>query len=410
MKLRIFSFIMILLLMASAGLLACDEEETGPKEVVFGALLPLSGDLSSAGESDQAALDIAVEEINDLLAEMDSNVRIRIIVEDTQTDPLVAYEKLKSLAGEGVTLFIGPSSSEEVEAVRTYADENGLLLVSHSSTASSLAIPGDNVFRFVPNDKYQAEVITRLMWQKHGIKVIIPMWRGDLWGDGLAEWIKLGFFDFGGIVIDGVRYDPDTKDFSVEVASLSSKVSQAVSQYGAEAVGVELISFQEVVPIFIQAQNDTMLSSVRWYGSDGTALIRQLIENEQAAQFAVETSFLNSMFGPAETERREAIAEQISTVIGRIPEATALAAYDAIWVLTRAYIETNKHDLDSFKTAFLRAAESYFGTTAWTGLNEAGDRDFSIYDFWTVSEDNGSFQWELITRRMPIHRDEQVLD
>ncbi|MFC1926094.1 hypothetical protein ACFLW2_05305, partial [Chloroflexota bacterium] len=70
-----------------------------------------------------------------------------------------------------------------------------------------------------------------------------------------------------------------------------------------------------------------------------------------------------------------------------------------------AYIETSKHDLDSLKTAFLQTAESHFGTTAWTGLNEAGDREFSIYDFWAVSEDNGSFQWELITRRMPLPRD-----
>ncbi|MFC1926105.1 hypothetical protein ACFLW2_05360, partial [Chloroflexota bacterium] len=89
MKFRVFSFIMILLLVATAGLLACDKEETRTKEVVVGALLPLSGDRSSIGEADRAALDIAVEEINDFLARMDSNIRIRIIVEDTQTDPLV---------------------------------------------------------------------------------------------------------------------------------------------------------------------------------------------------------------------------------------------------------------------------------------------------------------------------------
>jgi branched-chain amino acid transport system substrate-binding protein len=39
-------------------------------------------------------------------------------------------DKLQNLAGKGVKIVIGPDSSTEVEAVKTYANENNILLVS----------------------------------------------------------------------------------------------------------------------------------------------------------------------------------------------------------------------------------------------------------------------------------------
>ena len=370
-----------------------------PTEVVFGALLPLTGDLSSLGESSEAALELAVEDVNQYLSSIGSETSVKLIVEDTGTDPAVALEKLKSLAGKGVKLVIGPQSSAEVETVKSYAEENGILLISQSSTAPSLAIPGDNLFRFCPDDTGQAEAMVRLMWVD-GIIAVIPIWRGDVWGDDLSEATKGNFEKLGGTVIDGVRYAPTPKDFSAELESLNSKVSQAIAQYGADAVGVNLIAFEEVVAIFTQAQNDTVLSSVKWYGSDATALDKELVNNAQAAQFAVRTGFPNPLYGEEEeTEKDELVKGQIREKIGRIPDAYAVAAYDALWVATQAYLATGGiNDSDALKKALTQTAESYFGATGWTKLNQVGDREFFDYDFWAVTEDNGTFKWERVAR------------
>jgi len=75
--------------------------------------------------------------------------------------------------------------------------------------------------------------------------------------------------------------------------SLSLKISQAVNQYGADKVGVYLVAFDEVVPIFIEAQNQPGLSMVKWYGSDGSALNDKLVRNIEAAVFAAKTDFVN---------------------------------------------------------------------------------------------------------------------
>ena len=46
-----------------------------------------------------------------------------------------------------------------------------------------------------------------------------------------------------------------------DLRSLSSKVNHAVAEYGANKVGVYLVAF-DVVPIFIEAQNQPVLSMV----------------------------------------------------------------------------------------------------------------------------------------------------
>ena len=94
--------------------------------------------------------------------------------------------------------MIGPATSAELKELQDYADEKGILLISPSSTAPSLGVVGTNVFRFVPDDTYQAQAITRLMWQE-GVRVVVPMWRTDIYGNELVSAVKEDFGKLGGI-------------------------------------------------------------------------------------------------------------------------------------------------------------------------------------------------------------------
>lgn len=173
----------------------------------------------------------------------------------------------------------------------------GILLISPSSTAPSLALAGNNVFRLVPDDTHQAQAISREMW-RDGVRVVVPMWRTDIYGNELVSAVKEEFGKLGGTVLDGIGYIPSTGDFfaslnrinfivwSQDLKSLSSKVSEALTHYGANKVGVYLVAFDEVAPIFIGAQNQPVLSTVKWYGSDGSVLNNKLVRNKEAAMFA----------------------------------------------------------------------------------------------------------------------------
>lgn len=55
--------------------------------VKIGALLPLTGTLSSFGESSAASLRIGLKDINEHFIKSHSNTRVELIIEDTKTDP-----------------------------------------------------------------------------------------------------------------------------------------------------------------------------------------------------------------------------------------------------------------------------------------------------------------------------------
>ncbi len=121
------------------------------------------------------------------------------------------------------------------------------------------------------------------MW-KDGISAIILMWRADIYGNRLVNSMKEDFRMLGGSVMNGIGYAPPVGHFSASLdrinlvlwdqrlKALNSEITQAISTYGAKKVGVYIVAFDEVVPIFIQAQDLPNLSKVRWYGSDGLVL------------------------------------------------------------------------------------------------------------------------------------------
>jgi len=385
----------------------------GANTILIGALLPLTGTLSSFGESAEASLRLAVDDVNNQLAKSGSSSRVGLVIEDTKTDPNVAREKLMDLASKGIRIVIGPATSANVAAVKEYADENGILIVSSSSTAPSLAIPNDNVFRFVPDDTHQVEALAKKMWDE-GTRVVIPIWRTDVFGNNLQSLLKEKFEKLGGKVVDGIGYDPPVGNFAAslhrinfivweqELRSLTQKVNDAVKQYGADKVGVYIVAFDEIVPIMIQANRHEALQLVRWYGSDGSVQHEGLIKNIEAAEFAVKTNFLSPIYGVEASDSFKELEERIVEEIDRVPRSYAEVIYDEFWVaaLTLSnYNGTHKDDIGSLREAFINTTNSYIGVTGRTELNDAGDKEYGSYDFWAIrplSKDvnnKGSFEW-----------------
>lgn len=94
-------------------------------------------------------------------------------------------------------IVIGPLTSAELSTAKNYADTNGILLISPYSTSPSLAIPGDNIFRSVPDDTKEAQALVNKMWQD-GIRAIVPIWRNDTYGNELSRNV---ISDFGKLVV-----------------------------------------------------------------------------------------------------------------------------------------------------------------------------------------------------------------
>jgi branched-chain amino acid transport system substrate-binding protein len=386
--------------------------------VTLGALLPITGVSSSLGESEGAALKIAAKDVNEYLSRTHSSIGIELVVEDTQTNPSVSLEKLKHLAAKGIKIVIGPATSAAVQGIKDYADKNGIILISPSSTAPSLAIANDNLFRFVPDDAHQAQAISKLMWDD-GIRVAVPFWRTDVYGNDLVRALTLSLQGLGGRVADGLGYIPTTGDFAAslnrinfivwdqDLKALDSKVNQAISRYGTDKVGVYFAGFDEIAPIFIQAQNHPTLSKVKWYGSDGSTLNNKLIRNTEAAAFAVKTRFPAPIYAVEDDndERLKHVEAQIHEQIERTPRSYASVAYDSLWVAALAENNTKAtRDINYLKNTIVKIAGSYNGITGKTTLNQFGDRKYGDYDFWAVRNSEStdvSYIWKRIGKYMP---------
>src|SRR5439155_17338823 len=236
---------------------------TGGSSVTVGALLTLTGDLASYGETSQAALAEAVAAL-----QADGN-RVSLSVKDTATDAAKALDGLKSLQAEGVKLVIGPYASSEVRAVKDFADKNGIILISPLSTATSLAVPDDNVLRFTPDDEQECIAVANLAYSV-GIRMIVPATRDDEGNKGLQSSMNPVFESIGGSVAPLITYPAGTEDFTDTLRDLVEGVSAASAQGG--PVGVYLTAFGEVTKLFGAAAGKSELQSVKWYGSDSVAL------------------------------------------------------------------------------------------------------------------------------------------
>jgi branched-chain amino acid transport system substrate-binding protein len=363
-------------------------------EFHIGALLPLSGYTAETGRSVQAALAVAEYDINTYLATINSDTRIRVVPLDTRSDPATALDDLKALHAQGIHVVIGPYLSSEINAMMCYASENNMLLVSYGSTAPSLAIPNDNLFRFVPDNSH-AVVATAQLMHEDGVKVVVPLWRDDVWGNDYVATLRTNVAQYGGTVAEGVRYAPGTTDFSSVLAALAPQVNQAVEEHGATAVAVHVVEEDATRDILAQASSDPQLASVRWYGST-PAPLNLIATTPTAAQFAVKTGFIVPKLAIGQGDRFEQVKATVTEKLGNDPQPYAYTAYDSAWVITIAYLETRSDAASVMRVAIPQVANSYYGITGNTALNAAGDRTLARYDFWSLAQETGAYTWKKV--------------
>src|SRR5690242_2491675 len=85
-----------------------------PTTVRIGALLSLTGDGSTLGNSSKAALQVAAQKWNAQPSSARRNTKVVLDVVNTNLEPAKAVSGLRAIAKRGAHIVIGPQSSSEV--------------------------------------------------------------------------------------------------------------------------------------------------------------------------------------------------------------------------------------------------------------------------------------------------------
>lgn len=353
-----------------------------PDEVVVGGIFDITGSWAAEGEASKNAAVQAVADFNDYLDGIGADWRMAMKVEDAQAQGSVAFEKMSALRGTGVNLMLGMGFSSHITLAASYIEQNDILVISHASQALTLATD-DSVFRLVPNDGNQAFAIDAML-DDANIEVLVLVTRADAWGDGLRNSMTEMF---NGTVVEGIRYDIPAKDLSVEVSTLDEQVGELIDQYGADKIGVLFVGVDEFLLMIEQMAFYENVKNVRWFGSNTQGQNAELLQNESALEFVEATMF-------TATRQQLGMTNHITTHVdtfmddtyGYDPTTYTYAAYDSVWLLGTAILQTGSTDADTLTAAIPLVAQHMIGAAGQLLLTEHGDLVPAAYDIRQIQD------------------------
>ncbi|MGC8816845.1 MAG: ABC transporter substrate-binding protein [Candidatus Hadarchaeum sp.] len=360
-------------------------------EVKIGWVDGLTGGNAFWGEAAKTAADVALNEVNQYLKDTSAGWTMSIVYEDSETKPDVALEKLKSLHARGITIVSGWGTSADLRACISYSNSNKILLLAYGSNAADLAIPNDYTYRLMPTTKIEGKCFARIVYDL-GVKYLVPMWRGDTFGDSMMNYVRQYCSALGITVDDGVRYDPNATEFSSEAAAFASRINNAISTYGADKVGAYIHCFEEGKAIFasLKAYNATNWG-VHWVGVGGLVLTDWALETDTADIIANKGVY--GCLIPTPNAKLYNVQAQIKAKLGREADIYGLNGYDAVWMLALALNSAKSYDSDAVKAQLPWVANNYTGVTGWSPFDEAGDRQGSNYGLFQIVGSAGAYKW-----------------
>ena len=216
---------------------------TEPDDQVLrlGALLPLSGAGAELGASMLAAVELAVEQIND--AGGVGGAPVELVTADEGENAVAATRGVEELTAADVDAVIGPASSVVALDVLVTLRRERVLTCSPSATSLALDdFPDEGLFfRTVPSDSAQAEAIARLIDQTGRASVSI-LYVDDAYGRPLTNALTARLSTRAVDVEALVPFHTDDTDYEDEVASALDSGAQVLAVIGDPSAGARVLA------------------------------------------------------------------------------------------------------------------------------------------------------------------------
>jgi len=357
-------------------------EEPGVTYVEIGITASSTSALETFVPHVEEIIEPDIAEYLDLIG---SNYVIDFVIKDNQGNAAIALENTQDFKAMGIDLVIGHGWSSQCSASLSYANENDMLLFSASSTSPLLAIADDRLFRSCPNDFTQSPIITE-MWDTWGIDAVLTIHRADSWGDGIWNILEPLWDDHGIENLGRIRYVGETTEFSNYLDQANDIITDAISAYGADRVGIQFMSFNELRTIQSQAADYPNLINIIWMTTESSGRDQNMLND--AGEWATQTRHFSALMSPDWTSSSFiAFDTAYEDWTGQSASFYTTSLYDACRLLVECIVQTGSTDATDITEVLIPLSQGYYGLSGWMGLDENGDRLPNIYDIWGFYED-----------------------
>lgn len=401
---RIVNSIPFVVLALTLGMTAPVSSDAIAYQGKIGIIAPITGDMSQNGLTAQVAAELAQQDFQ--LVHPDTS--LELVIEDSESNPNQAAEIIQKFYAQGIRIVVATGSSEEILAIKPFADANGMTVIASTSTAPSLALK-DSIIRLTPNDLYHAKAMAAYL-RFQGVEEVAPIYRNDVFGVGFFTEFKARFEENGGSVTAGVAYDTAASDFSSYASELAAQVQAARQIHSASAVAVLTVAFGEIYSIFTSASSQPALSTVGWYGTEDYAHDERIDNDAVARSFALSVHFTSSEYSlQALIHPHTSIVphyENLVTRARKVNSAKLLPSlavmFDSLWLAGMMIRDSRLANMETFLDNPPNiVGYSFMNNPNIKTLDENGDRSIGYYSYNRYVEVESKPTWALVGSYWP---------
>jgi branched-chain amino acid transport system substrate-binding protein len=195
--------------------------------IKVGVIVPLTGDVSSMGTIQKAAVQVAVDEVN--AAGGINGKQIQMFYEDGQCNAQAAVSAAQKLISvDNVMAILGGTCTTETAAFGPMAMQNKIIVMSPSASAPALSKLGKYFFRDYPSDSFQGKFAAQYVYQKLGARKVAILYHNDDYGVGLKDVFTQSYQELGGQIVDAEGAPQTDTDYRTALTKIKGSNPDAI--------------------------------------------------------------------------------------------------------------------------------------------------------------------------------------
>ena len=329
-KIRNLFAIILAMVMCLSILAACagdDTQETAGgdvNEVHIGMLAPLTGGAAYFGVSVQRGAMLYIDAFNEL-----GGLQIRVSQRDEEGDSALAVTMYHALYDQGVTAIIGSVTSGPTMAVVPEAFNDGMPMITASSTHAGVTVNQDtgevftNMFRSCFIDPFQGEKMAEFAVEILGAQTAAVLYSHEIdYSIGLYEAFVARAAELGLEIVQVETFADEAPDFTAQLTNIAAADPDVV-----------FIPVYNRHTALIGPQSAAAGLTATMIGADGWAGTLDAIADPSSVEGAF---YLTGFTYESDEPHIVDFIERFYTEHGEMPNMFAAQAYDAAAILIAA--------------------------------------------------------------------------